>query len=59
MLVKRISPKSKNEIRRLGKKIYDKDMTIAEAAVRYNVNYYTARNWLRIYKAEVNIKKID
>lgn len=51
MLTKRITPKSQNEMIRIGKKIYDKNMTIAQAAVRYNVNYYTARNWLRIYKA--------
>lgn len=35
----------------IGKKIYNHYYTIAEAAQLYNVNYYTARNYLREYKA--------
>ena len=57
MLKKRISPKSKAEMRKLGKQIYNHKMTVAEAAVYYNVNFYTARNWLRFYKSELKLKE--
>lgn len=39
----------------IGRKIYDGTMTKAEAAAKYGINIYTARDYLRVYKAYVRL----
>ena len=35
----------------IGKKIYDKELSLAEAAIKYDISLYTARDYYRLYKA--------
>lgn len=37
----------------IGKLIYEKRMTVSSAAVSFNINYYTARDYYRDYKARI------
>ena len=43
--------RSKEERLEIGRRIYTGELTTAMAAKQYNVNYYTARTYLRNYKA--------
>ena len=45
---------SKEERLRIGQEIYEKVYTTAGAAEHYKVNPYTARDYLRLYKASIN-----
>ena len=38
----------------IGKKIYEGKLTLATAAVDYDINLYTARDYFRMYKASAN-----
>lgn len=40
----------KAEREKIGREIYEKKYTVAEASARYNISFYTARNYLRDYK---------
>lgn len=37
----------------IGQRIYEGEITTAVAAERYNINFYTARDYLRAYKASI------
>lgn len=39
---------------KIGKMIYDRDLTLPMAAAKYGINMYTARDYLRMYKASIN-----
>ena len=41
---------SKEETLAIGREIYDHYLTIAQATEKYGVNYYTARDYYRIYR---------
>ena len=38
----------------IGRRIYEGHITTAAAAEEYNINFYTARDYLREYKASIN-----
>ncbi len=38
----------------IGRRIYEGDITTAAAAAAYGINFYTARDYLREYKASIN-----
>ena len=46
---------SKEEQLAIGKEIYDGRFTIGEAAIKYDVNYYTARDYYRYYRDYNNL----
>ena len=43
----------------IGKRIYKGEITINLAAEKYDINYYTARDYLRLYKSELNQDQIQ
>ena len=45
---------SKEERLEIGRRIYVGELSTTLAAKDYNINYYTAREYLRAYKAEIN-----
>ena len=45
---------TKEERLLIGQRIYDGQLTVAQAAETYTINYYTARDYYRMYKASVN-----
>jgi len=47
---------TKSERMDIGRRIFNKELTVAEAADEYDVNPYTARDYLRSYKAVYLIK---
>ncbi|MBR2674335.1 MAG: hypothetical protein IKE52_02625 [Mogibacterium sp.] len=47
---------SKQERLDIGRSIFQKELTVAEAAVKYDVHFYTAREYLRMYKAHIDVK---
>jgi len=46
---------TKEERLDIGKLVYDRELTIAEAAVRYDLNPYTVKGYLRLYRAETGL----
>ena len=44
---------SKEERLDIGKQIYEGEINLAGAAIVYDINIYTARNYLRLYKASI------
>lgn len=46
---------SKEERLDIGRRIYQGEMTLATAATEYGINLYTARDYLRLYKASENV----
>ncbi len=46
---------TKEERLDIGRRIYQGEMTLATAATRYGINLYTARDYLRLYKASEHI----
>lgn len=46
---------TKEERLDIGRRIYQGELTLAAAAVKYDVNPYTARDYFRLYKASNNI----
>ncbi|MDO5044676.1 MAG: hypothetical protein Q4E22_05225 [Coriobacteriia bacterium] len=46
---------TKEERLLIGRRIYEGEMTTAEAAEHYNINFYTARDYLRTYKASIKV----
>ena len=49
----------KEERLRIGKEIYDRKLTKFLAAEKYEINPYTARDYLREYKASISIIESD
>lgn len=45
------TPEQRMEI---GREIYDRMLTVPMAAAKYGINLYTARDYLRMYKASIN-----
>ena len=45
---------NKEERLRIGREIFEKIYTTAGAAEKYGINLYTARDYLRLYKARIN-----
>lgn len=41
----------------IGQEIYEKKLNKEAAAVKYGINVYTARDYLRLYKAYINSAK--
>ena len=46
---------TKEERLEIGRRIYQGEMTPATAATECNINLYTARDYLRLYKAGENV----
>ncbi len=46
---------SKKERLEIGRRIYQGEITLATAATEYDINLYTARDYLRLYKASENL----
>ena len=46
---------SKEERLETGRRIYVGELSTTMAAKDYNIYYYTAREYLRAYKAEINV----
>ncbi len=46
---------TKEERLDIGRRIYQGEMTLATAATKYDINLYTARDYLRLYKASEHI----
>lgn len=46
---------TKEERTEIGRRIYCGELTVAMAANRYGTSFYTARGYLRAYKAQMNI----
>lgn len=46
---------TKEERLDIGRRIYQGELTLATAATQYDINLYTARDYLRLYKASENI----
>ena len=44
---------SKEDRLEIGRKIYEGKLTLATAAVNYDINLYTARDYFRMYKASI------
>lgn len=47
------------EMLRIEREIQRKELTVNEAAVKYNINFYTARSYLRLYKDKNNLPDKD
>lgn len=47
---------TKEERLEIGRRIYQGEMTLATAAAKYDINLYTARDYLRLYKATENLE---
>ena len=43
----------------IGKEIYTHKLNCYEASVKYNISYWTAREYLRQYKAELKMNNVD
>ncbi len=48
---------TKEERLEIGRQIFARELNVAGAAVKYNINQYTARDYLRLYKAINNKSK--
>jgi len=46
---------TKEERLEIGRRIYEGELTVAMAAEEYEINIYTARDYLRSYKASINV----
>lgn len=46
---------SKEERLEIGRRIYQGEITLATASTQYDINIYTARDYLRLYKASENL----
>lgn len=44
---------TKTEQEKIGREIYEKKCTVVSAAEKYKIGFYTARTYLRAYKAQV------
>lgn len=50
---------TKEEMMAIGREIYDHYLTIAQAAEKYCINYYTARDYYRMYRDNFNLPAIE
>lgn len=50
---------TKEERLEIGRRIYEKEMNKEAAAVKYNINTYTARDYMRYYKAWLQSKQLQ
>lgn len=48
---------NKEERKEIGRRIYEGEISTAIAAESYGINIYTARDYLRLYKAYINVSK--
>lgn len=46
---------TKEQRMEIGRQIYEGELTTAMAADKYDINLYTARDYLRLYKASINV----
>lgn len=46
---------TKEERLDIGRQVYEGELTLASAATKYDINLYTARDYLRLYKAQENV----
>ena len=49
--------RTKEERLNIGRQIYNNEITVSEAAVKYDVDFYTARRYLREYTYENKLPK--
>ena len=49
---------NKEERLRIGKEIFDRDLSCMDAAVKYDINFYTARDYFRYYKAYIKADEL-
>lgn len=42
---------TKNERLKIGKEVYEKELTPYEASIIYDISIHTAKNYYRLYKA--------
>lgn len=45
----------KNERLAIGRRIYERELTTSAAAEEYAISFYTARDYLRAYKASIHV----
>ena len=50
---------SKEERLEIGKEVYNKEIKINQAAIKYNINPYTVRDYMREYREINNLKEIN
>lgn len=50
---------TKEERLEIGKEVYNKEITINQAAIKYNVNPYTIRDYMREYREINNLKAME
>lgn len=43
----------------IGRQIYSHQLTVNEAAVKYDINYYTARDYMRYYRDKNNLPAMN
>lgn len=46
---------SKDERLEIGRRIYIHEISAADAAIEYNINWYTARDYMRLYRDTNNL----
>ena len=50
---------SKEERLEIGKKVYNKEIKINQAAIKYNINPYTVSDYMREYREINNLNEIN
>ena len=50
---------TKEERLEIGKEVYNKEIKINQAAIKYNINPYTVRDYMREYREINNLKEIN
>lgn len=50
---------TKKERMEIGRRVYEKEITVRQAAVIYDVSFYTAREYFRMYKATLEVKDLE
>ena len=50
---------SKEERLEIGKEVYNKEIKINQAAIKYNINPYTVRDYMREYREINNLNEIN
>ena len=43
----------------IGRQIYSHQLTVNEAAVKYDINHYTARDYMRYYRDKNNLPAMN
>ena len=50
---------AKEERLEIGKEVYNKEISINQAAIKYNINPYTVRDYMREYREINNLKVME